>query len=69
MSLLVGGISILALIGGIAALVHWAGFRGSNARAGGTLPGSEKATLGLVLAIVGLTELLGSVVLRFALRG
>lgn len=31
-SLLVGGISILALIGGIAALVHWTGFRRSNAR-------------------------------------
>jgi len=68
-SLLVGGISILALIGGIAALVHWTGFRRSNARAGGTLPGSDKATVGLVLTIIGLAELLTSLALRFALRG
>jgi hypothetical protein len=68
-SLLVGGISILALIGGVAAFVHWIGFRGSNARAGGTLPGSDKATLGLVLTIIGQAELLASLALRFALRG
>jgi hypothetical protein len=68
-SLMVGGISILALIGGIAAIVHWMGFRESNARAGGTLPGSEKATLGLILTLVGLAELLASVALRFAFRG
>ncbi len=67
-SLLLGGISILALIGGIAALVHWTGFRGSNARAGGTLPGSDKATLGLVLTIIGLAEILASLALRFAFR-
>lgn len=68
-SLLVGGISVLALIGGIAALVHWAGFRKSNSRAGGTLPGSEKATLGLILTIIGLAELVASVALRFAVKG
>jgi len=68
-SLLLGGISILALIGGIAALVHWTGFRRSNARAGGTLPGSDYATVGLVLTIIGLAELLASLALRIAPRG
>ena len=66
-SLLVGGISILAVIGGIAALVHWAGFRRSNARVRGVLPGRGKATLGIVLTGIGLAELLLSLVLRFAL--
>ena len=69
LSLLVGGISILALIGGIAALVHWAGFRKSNRLMGGTLPGSDKATLGVALAGVGLVELTLALVLRFALHG
>jgi hypothetical protein len=68
-SLLIGGISILALIGGIASLVHWNGFRSSNARAGGTLPGSSKATLGLILTIVGIAELVGSLALIVAVRG
>jgi hypothetical protein len=68
-SLLVGGISILALIGGIASLVHWSGFRRSNARAGGKLPGSSKATLGLILTIIGIAELVTSLVLIFAVRG
>lgn len=67
-SLLVGGVSILALIGGIAALVHWAGFRKSNSRAGGTLPGSDKATVGLILTIIGLAEIVASLALIFALR-
>jgi hypothetical protein len=66
-SLLVGGISILALIGGIASLVHWNTFRRSNLQARGALPGSDKATLGLILTIIGLAELVVSLVLRFAL--
>jgi hypothetical protein len=68
-SLLLGGISILALIGGIAALVHWTGFRRSNSQAGGKLPGSDTATVGLVLTIIGLTELLASLALRIAFSG
>ena len=66
-SLLIGCVSILALIAVIVALVHWGGFRRSNARAGGVLTGSDNATAGLVLAILGLGELLLSLMLRFAI--
>ena len=68
-SLLVGGISILAVIGGVAALVHWNGFRESNSRVGGTLPGSDNATLGLILTVIGFAELIASLALRFVVRG
>ena len=60
-------VSPLAAIAGLVALYNGITFHRDNGRLGGSLPGSTKATIGIVLSAIGLIELLAVVVLRFAL--
>jgi hypothetical protein len=62
-----GAFSILAAIAGPVAILNGIAFHRNNARSGGRLPGSNKATLGIVLGSVGILEFITALVLRVAL--
>jgi hypothetical protein len=65
--LVVGAFSILSAIAGPVALLNGIAFHRANTRSGGVLPGANKATLGIVLASVGILEFMAALVVRFLL--